>query len=46
MKKLLKAEILVPVILILAVIGLIAWGGAMSDGSGHGHSHGSGTHSH
>lgn len=46
MKKILKAEILVPVILILAVIGLIALGGAMSDGSGHGHAHGEHGHLH
>lgn len=45
MKKILKAEILVPIILILAVIGLIALGAMVSDGD-IGHTHGGSTHSH
>lgn len=46
MKKFLKADILIPVILILAVIGLIAWGGMAADSRAGGHSHGGSTHSH
>ena len=49
MKKLMKPEILVPLVIVIGILGFILIGGAMNKGSSHGdhaHSHGGESHSH
>lgn len=49
MKKLLKPEILVPLVIVIGILGFILIGGAMNKGASHGdhgYSHGEHEHAH
>lgn len=49
MKKFIKPEILVPLIIVIGILGFILIGGTMNKGvsnGDHGHSHGDESHSH